>query len=416
MNVYVGIDWSANEAACSSGIGAGAPRRLAGAKRTLRDVEGLLDRVRKLAPENATVHVVIEAGAPGWVELFHHAGAVVHVADSKQAKAFAESLCSSGAKDDGRDSDNLVKMGQSPAHCPPAWEPRDDVRAQLEVLSSLHEAFSRDLCAAQQRLRSALREQMPALEAVMKDLTLGWVSKLLRAVPTARHASLLTENDVRAVLAGTGARETTRLAVLEALQATSAPWLSEGRARILALQVECLLTQVEQLGQQVSKIEAEMDTLTGQMELRKSLESVGGIGTKIANRLIRYAFEEEEPKHRDQASIQLGASPVFRGSAKDKKGRPKGHAAMRRAAPPRARATTYLLGRCAALELAWAGAMYADGRSRGQGPGTAYRRIARALLRILTALHRTGERYDDARYVAALKAKGVPWAAQLDAA
>ncbi len=31
------------------------------------------------------------------------------------------------------------------------------------------------------------------------------------------------------------------------------------------------------------------------------------------------------------------------------------------------------------------------------------------MLRILTAMVRTGEDYDDARYVAALKAKGVPW-------
>jgi hypothetical protein len=54
--------------------------------------------------------------------------------------------------------------------------------------------------------------------------------------------------------------------------------------------------------------------------------------------------------------------------------------------------------------------MYVDARARGQTAATAYRRIARSLLRILTAVVRTGEPYDDARYVASLKAKGVPWA------
>lgn len=85
---------------------------------------------------------------------------------------------------------------------------------------------------------------------------------------------------------------------------------------------------------------------------------------------------------------------------------------MRRAASSRAKATTYLLGRLASQQLGWAGRMYEDARRRGQTAPTAYRRIARCLLRILTAMVRTGEPYDDDRYLAALKARGVPWACE----
>ncbi|MEN0063785.1 MAG: hypothetical protein AAGA48_16660 [Myxococcota bacterium] len=106
----------------------------------------------------------------------------------------------------------------------------------------------------------------------------------------------------------------------------------------------------------------------------------------------------------------MGASPVFVGSGTNRNGAAKGHARMRRSAHARARRTTYLLGHLAAQNLRWASAMYADGRRRGQSAATAYRRIARSLLRILNALVRDQQPHDDDRYVTALKAKGVPWA------
>ena len=60
--------------------------------------------------------------------------------------------------------------------------------------------------------------------------------------------------------------------------------------------------------------------------------------------------------------------------------------------------------------------MYADARQHGQNAAHAYRRIARSLLRILTAMARDGKPDDDARYLRALQAKGVPWAAAAEAA
>lgn len=57
--------------------------------------------------------------------------------------------------------------------------------------------------------------------------------------------------------------------------------------------------------------------------------------------------------------------------------------------------------------------MYDDGRKRGQKAATVYRRITRSLLRILTAMLRSGKPYDEAQYVASLKANGVAWAKDL---
>lgn len=86
---------------------------------------------------------------------------------------------------------------------------------------------------------------------------------------------------------------------------------------------------------------------------------------------------------------------------------------MRRAGDSQARATTYLIGRLAAQNLPWAKARYNHDRSQNKSAATSFRSIARSLLRILSALVISGEDYDDARYVAQLKAQGVPWAMQL---
>ena len=129
--------------------------------------------------------------------------------------------------------------------------------------------------------------------------------------------------------------------------------------------------------------------------------------------LIQFAFRDGVPADRDEASIRLGASPVFVGSGKHRDGRSKGHARMRRAAPSRGRRATYLIGRLVTPRHAWAKAMYEDGRKRGQKAATVYRRITRSVLRILTAMLRSGKPYDEAQYVASLKANGVAWAKAL---
>jgi transposase len=413
MEAYVGVDWSATEVVCSVAIGDGPVRRIKGSSRTFASVKELLERVRKRDTRIAEVRAIIEAGSEGWAVLFHHAGAHVHVVDGKQAKAFAESVCSSGAKDDARDSDNLVDLGRSPRHLPAVWKPESDQRAQMGELGSMHETLTSQSGAAQQRLRGELRERMPALEAVLDNLTRTWVRKLLREVPTPWHAARMSDAQLEEVMAGSGSRKETRAKVIAALRASAAPWLTESVARVHALHVRLLIDQIELFGVQLEAVEAQLEELTKDLDIHAQLKSVGGIQNKMANRLMEFAFDEV-PTHRDQAGIQLGACPVFVGSGKTRKGKPKGKVMMRRAVPSRARATTYLLGRLASQQLRWAGRMYEDARQRGQGAATAYRRIARCVLRILSAIARTGEPYDDARYVATLKAKGVPWAQNLE--
>ncbi|OGV88236.1 MAG: hypothetical protein A3K19_11575 [Lentisphaerae bacterium RIFOXYB12_FULL_65_16] len=412
MEVYLGVDWSATEVVCAVAARANKPHAIKGAKRTLEAVKEIIERVRMLYPEVEKIHVVIEAGAPGWVEMFHHAGAVVHVVDPKQAKAFAESLGSSGAKDDKRDAGSLAEMGRSRKI--EIWRPRSELYQQLDMLSTEHEAVTADLTASKQRLRACLRERFPSLEVLLIDLGYGWVHRLLRLVPTPFHGRKMTRDQIAEAMRGSGARKESLERVYEAFAAGDAPWLTEAMARVQAQRVGRLVEQIALLSQQVASIEKELDQLTAELDLRHLLESVGGIAMKMAIRLIVFGIGlDEVPEDRDPLGILLGASPVFRGSGKDRKGQSKGRAVMRRAANHGAKSTTYLLGRQASLQLDWAAAMYRNARKRGQSAATAYRRIARCLLRILTAMVRGGQPYDNDRYVASLQRHGVAWGMEL---
>ena len=413
MRAYLGADWSSTEAACAVAGATGDARLVPGrAEPTLASVRQFVGRAREMVGADE-VYVMIEAGARAWISLFHAAGAVVFVVDPKQARRFAESRSSSGAKDDSRDALSLAEMCRSEPHRKKQWEPDSPELQQVDVLCGLQEQLTTDLGRSKQRLRDIVRAHMPLVErALPKDLTVGWVDRFLRKVPTPWHARKLTRPAFDRLLGRSQA--VTRDRVWDALQRTAAPWLDDKDvANAIATGVRVQLDQMAMLDRQLAEVEKQIDAVTAGMERRTRAETMGGVAMKMATALIRHGFRDEVPSDRDAASVQMGASPVFVGSGRRRDGRPKGVVRMRRAVASSARRATYLLGRLVSQRLNWARAMYADAMSRGQKPATAYRRITRSVLRIQTAMARNGEDYDDARYVAALKAKGVPWAAAL---
>jgi transposase len=389
----------------------GKPQGIGRAEPKLTSVRKLLDRAQQRHP--GELHVVIEAGGVAWVRLFHAAGAVIHVVDPKQVKRFAQSLCSSGAKSDRRDARTLAELGRSPLHRPEAWVPESSLRLRMTALASEHDQLTQDIVRNEQRLREVLRAWMPLVNDAIKRVDSRWVGRFLRAIPTPRHANATTREEFDGILEGTRCPRAARDALWDALTLTEVPpGLDEAVAATVGGTVRRFLDRIDHLRSTCREVDDELDELTSQHTTRQLFDSVGGIGVQQATALLLHGFEDT-PTHRDQAAIQMGACPVFVGSGVRNDRTPKGFVTVRRAAPSRARRAVYLMGRLAIQRLGWAKAMYADARRRGQSAATAFRRIARSLLRILTALLRDNVPYDDAHYVATLKAKGVPWAASL---
>jgi len=414
MIVYLGVDWAASAAETSVAFGMDRPCRF---KKLARGAKQVRDAIADLASRSEVieVRVIIESGAPGWVELFHEAGARVFVVDAAQSKAFAASLRSSGAKCDGSDADMMVLMGQSPVHAEREWKPRSAIVEAQDHLVRAHVSAGNRQCQAQQRLRALLREHLLPVEVGLKNLDRKWVWRLLHAAPTSFHAAKLSRSEFDALMDGTGIQRTTRNRMWDCLTAAAARPVDETLAKGLAARVRAMVDDIEHYADQKAEIESELDALTAGLELRQTLESIDGIGKTLSQHLMAVGFDiEAAPRDRDDVAIRMGAAPVFVGTGDKKNGKgKKGYVKMRRSASSLARRTTYLLGRLASQNLAWAKAQYAHARSRGKNAATAYRIVARSLLRILSAIIRNNEPYDEERYIRRLIAQGVPWAADL---
>lgn len=402
---YLGVDWEARKLRCAVASDEQPAKSIRGCGSTLAEVEELLSRVR--AGSDEPVHAFIECGAMYWVRLMHAAGAIVHIVDGKKALRFGESLCSSGAKDDARDARTLAELGRSPAHRPPAWEPPSEERQVFDRLARLLARNAEALTKLQQQLRSLLRELMPQIESVLSSLRAEWTLDFLVQVPTPYHVRDLSTDALDAIFRRYGVRHKTRAALLNVLH-TELP-ISDRVAAVEAVEVRSLVEQIRQRLEAEKKLEALLDAALEESDEAKTVTSIPGIGPKLS--CVILAIEPSEG--RDDLSIRMGSSPVFKGSGTDSRGAPKGHARMRRAAHAHERRGVYLLGRLAAQRTRWGKAMYEDAKARNQPAATAYRRIARALLRIVSALRKSGQKYDEELYIQRLKRNGVQWAQPL---
>lgn len=411
MRVYVGVDWSATEATISVVRAGQEPQKMKRAKRTFDSVRQVIEEIDH-SFEATEIHVFIESGAHGWAALFHRAGAVVHVIDAKQAKRFAESWSSSGAKDDDRDASLLARMGAARCEVLEVWSPPSDFEREVEELARLHELLNKQCTAWKQRVRAQLRNTFPELEAVLSELR-PWNLELIRLVPTPYHAMHLTRAEFDRALAGCGARKTTLERVWKVIEKIDDPMVSKMQADILAFGFDASTAQLLQSLQAVAEVEKRIESTLETSPRAALLREFGGVATLMAIRLLAGGLAGELSSDRDAAGVAFGACPVFKGSGLRADGKPKGVTIFRRSAKSENRATSYLLGRLASQNIGWAKARYLHDRERGKSAAQSYRAIARSLLRIMTAVLKTGEPYDDQRYVAGLKAKGVPWAATL---
>lgn len=414
MKAYLGADWDTKVVRCALALGTQPGRAISGAGPTFESVSTLLKRARARHPQATELIVVLESGAVQWARLFHAAGAAVHLVDSKQARRFAESLCSSGAKDDKRDALALAQMGRSPGHCPERWEPPTVEQEALLLLGATHERLTRRLTQTIQQLGSILRTTMPFVAATFGPLTSKWVLRFVEQAPTLEHLQQLDQTTFNTLVRG-GCRSARREALWEAIQQTHGYNHGAVLSDLMAVEVRNLAAQIRLLRMQKKTLDAKIRQQLDATPNTEQLESIKGIGPQLCLALHCFGLLGTPGSDRDTAAIRMGAAPVFRGSGTTRKGTPKGHVVMRRSASSHARKATYLLGRMASMHTSWGQAMYADGRHRGQRAATVYRRIARCLLRILNALLRDGTSYDEDAYIEGLKRRGVPWAMAIGA-
>lgn len=397
MTTWIGADWDSEK--CVVGWMVDGTLRSAAVARHPSAVAEFLQGV-------ADPVVGIESGDRLWAALWRLAGAQVYVFDACKAKRYAESFTSSGARDDGRSARALLSMVQSKTHRDAAATAECSTAVRI-IRRLLRRAVQtgEDVVTAENRLRDHLHQVHPAFEvAAGRSLRQAWCLRALHAGPTPADWCALP-SDARAE-ALSGSSKAMRGQYDEAL---SESWnaLDELERPAVGHHIRCLVASLQSALERDKSAKAAVEAAVNDHDKAEVLIGIKGIAGHLAAAILG-AFSDAPDGDRDEAAVAMGAAPVTQRSGC--KGDQQPLVQMRRAAAPMFRRASYLLGRQLVQHHAWARAQYEAYKASGKRTAAAYRRVVRSFLRIVRALLRTGEPFDEDRYVRALRCRRVEWA------
>ncbi|MCA9857295.1 MAG: transposase [Deltaproteobacteria bacterium] len=402
MEIWIGADW--DKASCVVAYACDGKIRGARVKRNPDAVASFMAGFK-----GDSVSVGIESGDRAWAALWRNAGATVYVFDGKKAARFAESMTSSGARDDARSAKDLLAMVQSPSHQARANSTAEPAVNALKLRLEAQQTATQDRTRLINRLRSLLRQYHPAIEEVITSVDAAWVLRVLELAPTAAAWNEQPADEQQKALSGSRRSDRGRIAAaLGSDYGVVAPE-EEAAARDRILMTVKVLKAAREACQLADR---NLDALANDDKRIRALCATEGIGKVVGTGLaIAIAHAETHGNERDAASQHIGAAPVT--SKSGTMGDRNPHITMRRTASSTMKAIAFLCGIQLVRNHAWAKAAFTHYKSRGKTTASAYRRITRSFLRVTRALLRDGSTFDEARYISALKSRRVEWAMAL---
>lgn len=403
MTWFVGADWDKAKCVVEGRRGDEVVRRT-----VKRDPDAVVDFVKELrAGKGEAVVVGIEAGDRLWRLLWVDAGADVFEFDAAKAKNYAKSLCSSKASSDRASAASLCSQVSSATHRETANETlSSEDQGALLLLRGINND-SELISVALNQLWTLLQQYWPDFLSVCGDLKSKWVHRFLQAVPTPTALSALrapARADALALVTK-GRRQD----IVDTAQRCFVP-ISAQEDRAARLRIRCTVRQLQAALERQSEQKAELDRLYGERPEVQCARSVRGLGVQLGTGLA--VLLNVADSERDAAGVRSGVSPVTQASGTRGEKRPT--VRVRRTSSVILRRTAYL----AAVQLVkhhrWAKAQFAHYRARGDRGPTAYRKVARSFLRILAALVKRGQDFDEDLYIQRCRSKKAAWALELE--
>lgn len=398
--LFVGIDWGAEThqvCVCDAEGRVLDETRVAHTGAALR---ALVDRVLTFAQDDPTsVAVALEVPRGPVVDTFLERGCQVFAINPKQLDRFRDRFTVAGAKDDRRDAQVL---GRSLRTDPDAFRhvQIDDPAVILLREYSRHDAeLGEDFVRLANRLRDHLLRVWPELLAVAPAADEPWLWTLLEWAPTQADAQTLRPARVRQLLREHRIRRLTSEQVLTVLRTPSVS-LTAGVRRGVAVRVTDLLEQLRVVHAQRRRAErrlaAALAALAGDAvaELGREqhdatiLQSLPGIGTRIAATLLAEAAQPLQARDYHALRGLAGVAPVTHQSGKSRV------VLMRYACHHRLQTAVFTWAQGSLRCDPRAKALYTRLRQRGHTHARALRGVADRLLNLLIALLRTHTCFD----------------------
>jgi transposase len=365
----------------------------------------------------AEVLVGMEPGATVLVESILEKDYPVYLINPKQVDRFRDRYFPSGSKDDARDAEVIANAVRTDSGRLPRLLRQDELTEEIQLRSRARQRLVEDRVALGNRLEAVLGKYYPLIQDLKRSMDDPFLLEFLKRWPDPESARTASKSSLGKLLAKHRNRVLKVDEVYERMQAPGFPIRSSVTAACRDEAVG-LRQRIEELREQIAQADAQLEALLERHPDSQILHSLPGMGRTLGAR-VGTGFGANRLQILDSRRLQGygGSTPVTRSTGsrrKDGKIRPGTCIVhMRRACNRPLQTDLQQWARASCAKSRWARAYLQDAIARGVGHNTALRSLASKWVKILAALVRSREVYDEEAHIRRLVAKGVPWAKDL---
>lgn len=400
FTAFVGIDWAdqKHDISVASTIG-GSPLHQV----IPHTPEALSEWVGKLRQQYPEGNIAICLEQSKGALIFHLLGydfLTLFPVNPKSLARFREVFTASGAKSDFSDADYLRELVTLHHDRLRPWRPDDEQSRTISFLAEGRRKAVADRTRLTNRLRSTLKMYFPqALELMGGTLYNTMALDFLRNWPQLCDVQRAKMKTIQKFYITHNSRSSERIKE-RLIYINSAVPLTTDQAVIknCLIIIKMLIGQISQLNNAIDEFDMELKSLYDKHPDKDIFDSFPGSGDALGPRLLS-AWGTERDRYDSADSMQKysGIAPVTKASGKSK-------IVVRRLACSKFLLQTFHeFANCSRQSSVWAQAYYEMLRSHGKTHHTAIRSLAFKWIRIMYRCWQDRTRYDEVKYLQALK-------------
>jgi len=391
---WVGLDWGGEEHAVSVVNNA---REVVGKFKTGTSLAELEQLAKRLRGFGAVAGIAIEATRNPVVNSLFSAGFTIYPINPKLSKNWRDCNSVAGVKNDERDG-LVLAMELAGRHASLRTLKRDDPSAaELAGLCEKVRDLIDERTALVQRLKATLGQYYPGIRGFFSDWTSPVAWRFVKRFPRPEKLARARKQTLIAFL------KTNRVGLkpiwFKRIDARGevARWPRPADSAALEVMALATVAQLQALQPHIDKCDRLIAQCARDLPHIHLLDSLPGAGKRLAPALAAItAAAAVEPERFEGIRCMSGVAPVEDQSGKRRRVR------VRRRCNKHWRNIMHLFAQCSTVSCAWAKAFYDMRREQGDRHASALRKLADKWLKIIFRMLKTGEPYDDARYVKAL--------------
>ena len=397
MTLYVGIDWATREhqVCLVSDEGKEVGQKSFG--HSSEGLRGMIEWIREHEPEPSRTRVAIETPQGLVVDALLEAGIPVYSINPKQLDRFRDRHNVAGAKDDRLDAFVLGASLRTDVDLFRRVEPSPEMIVELREVSRARDELLSEHQRHCNQLRDLLLRTAPDLLALCPGADSKWLWDVLELADSPKAMRKLKAKQLVPLLKRVKKFNARDLEAVLAKPITTAPGVDEGVFRRVRLVLPLIRLSRAQLADCEEQLQSLLDELPRKGHRDVSLLlSLPGLGKTLTAVLVAEATESLAQRDYQRLRSLTGVAPVTKATGLRSKA--KAQVLMRHACSHRLRWAMHHWARAAIPLAPHVREHYASLRARGHTHGRALRGVGDRLLRIATAVLKSGDPYDPTRF------------------